>query len=289
MYGQDSIEIARDLPPVDAHPLDWELLVCTHVLGLTSLHWGLWTTDSPLTLDSLREAQERYTELILNTVPAGVRSAIDVGCGTGDLARRLAARGCRVKAIAPIANYEHRLSLDQVPGLSWQRLRLQDLNGDGRYDAVLMIESAGYFPIALGLEQARNHLRSGGWLLVVNPFRTVETEFEVARHGLSDYLDAAREYGFVLDREIDITDAVLPTLHLTRRFRTEHAEPALSLLRFAAMRSRPVRLGLGLASFFFRRRLEAVRRKLKTFREQMDPDLFREHARYMVLLFRLGG
>lgn len=276
----------RHLPPVEAAPLDWELLVCTHVLGLTSLHWGLWGPHDRPSLDGLREAQDRYTDLVLDTLPDDAQDVLDVGCGTGDLARRLAGTGRRVKAIAPIANYEHRLTNGNGSNLVWQQARLQDLTGDGPFDAVMMIESAGYFPIGDGLERARDLLEPGGWLLVVNPFRTANVDVQVAKHVLTDYLDAARDHGFSLVHKRDITEGVLPTLTLARQFRRNHVEPAVSLLRFAASRSRAVRLGMGIGSYLFRRPLAALRRKVDVFTEQMDPDLFRKHARYMVLLFR---
>lgn len=274
------------LPPSAASPLDWELLLCTHVLGLTSLHWGLWEPNSPISLDGLRSAQDRYSDLVLDTVPRSARSVLDVGCGTGDLARRLAARGCRVTAIAPIANYEHMLDHSGSPNVTWRRSRLQDLAGTGPFDAVLMIESAGYFPIWTGLSRAHDLLTPGGHLLVVNPFRKTPVDIQVARHVQSDYLAAARSNGFHLVREQDITEAVLPTLELARQFRTQHVEPAMSLARYAAARSRPVRIGMGIGAFLLRKPINAMRRKARTFREQMDPDLFREHARYLVLLFR---
>jgi 2-polyprenyl-3-methyl-5-hydroxy-6-metoxy-1,4-benzoquinol methylase len=42
---------------------------------------------------------DRYHRLLLRQVPAGCRTALDVGCGTGRFARRLARRGIQVDAI----------------------------------------------------------------------------------------------------------------------------------------------------------------------------------------------
>ena len=41
----------------------------------------------------LREAQENYLELCLRTIPDAVQSVMDVGCGTGEMLKRLSAAG----------------------------------------------------------------------------------------------------------------------------------------------------------------------------------------------------
>ncbi len=67
-----------------------------------------------------------------------------------------------------------------------------------------------------GLAKARGHLRPGGHLFVVNPFRTREVDVHEAQHILPDNLDAAEDAGFVLVEEKDVAEDVLPTLSLAR-------------------------------------------------------------------------
>ncbi|NDZ99780.1 methyltransferase domain-containing protein, partial [Streptomyces sp. SID10116] len=44
---------------------------------------------------------DHYHPLLLRNLPPGGRTALDVGCGTGRFARRLAARGYEVDALDP--------------------------------------------------------------------------------------------------------------------------------------------------------------------------------------------
>ena len=61
-----------------------------YYLGLTDspyLHYGYWETlpvpADELTIARLRGAQQAYTVKLLDAIPKGTRTILDVGCGIG--------------------------------------------------------------------------------------------------------------------------------------------------------------------------------------------------------------
>ena len=117
------------------------LRLMREVLELDHLHYGLWR-DEPLDLAGLKRAQERYAETLCDWVPDGVRSILDVGCGTGSMARRLAERGFEVEGLAPDP-YLGEVFTERT-GLDFHLARFQEFEPERTYDLILMSESAQY-------------------------------------------------------------------------------------------------------------------------------------------------
>ena len=275
------------LPAAGSGPIDWELLFCSHVLRLRSLHWGLWSAVHEISLDGLRVAQDAYTECVLSHVPVGVTDALDVGCGMGDVALRLADQGVRVTSISPIANYDDHLNSLRDRGVEYRRARFEDFDSDQHFDLIMMIESCGYLEARSSILRVAKLLRPGGYLLVANPFRRSHVPYLVGRHVLSDYRDEAASAGLVLDEMLDITSKVVPTLVLLNRFKDEYVLPTVEWLRAASGTSPSVRLGLMVSKLLFRRKWAAVNTRVARYAQQLHPELFERYARYVILRFRL--
>jgi SAM-dependent methyltransferase len=101
--------------------------------------------------------------------PDGVRSVLDLCCGTGLLARELIARGYRVAGVdaadAMLAQARERLG----PEVELRRVRLPDLAVEGVFDAaVCTFDGLNYLaPVHLRLTMASLalRLRPGGWFV----------------------------------------------------------------------------------------------------------------------------
>lgn len=70
-------------------------------LGTRDLHYGLWQDDLEVCIQNLPAAQQRYSDFLINHIPAGVKRILDVGCGAGGLASELLARGFEVEGVSP--------------------------------------------------------------------------------------------------------------------------------------------------------------------------------------------
>ncbi|MFD3452545.1 class I SAM-dependent methyltransferase [Streptomyces sp. NPDC058691] len=108
---------------------------------------------------------DHYHRLLLRHVPPGALTALDVGCGTGRFARKLAERGLRVEAVD--ASDEVVTAAGTAPGVVFRvadvtRVRLPE----GRYDVITCLASLHHVPFST-VTTLRAALAPGGVLLVL--------------------------------------------------------------------------------------------------------------------------
>ncbi|KAA9151771.1 class I SAM-dependent methyltransferase [Amycolatopsis acidicola] len=123
---------------------------------------------------------------ILRAVPEGCVEALDVGCGDGLLARKLASRAKRVTGIdsSPRMIADARELAADHPGLTFLEgdFLAADLS-DGTYDFVCSVATIHHLDFEAALCRMRDLLRPGGVLVVVSLARSAtlaERAFAVA-------------------------------------------------------------------------------------------------------------
>ncbi|WP_197320275.1 bifunctional 2-polyprenyl-6-hydroxyphenol methylase/3-demethylubiquinol 3-O-methyltransferase UbiG [Saccharomonospora sp. NB11] len=111
-----------------------------------------------------------YHPLLLRLAPAGARRALDVGCGTGTLARKLAARGLDVDAVDPAGEVVAVAEALGSPGpgtVSYRRADVTALSLPSRhYDLVTCVASLHHMPFGT-VTALRESLSPGGVLAVL--------------------------------------------------------------------------------------------------------------------------
>ncbi|OKJ39171.1 MULTISPECIES: class I SAM-dependent methyltransferase [unclassified Streptomyces] len=210
-----------------------------------SMHLGMWddgvrpkpgrVLSAEEAWQELTAAQDRWTDELIGELALGPgQRALDVGCGTGRPAVRLAqASGGHVLGItASGAQVEQALDRAARAGVAdrTEFLQADAMNlpfEDASFDAVWAIESFAHFadrPRAL--HEARRVLRPGGRLVLADCFEHVPfTDQDVAlfRAGfalarlpgsLDDYPSLTRQAGFTVDHVRDRTGDFTPTYHL---------------------------------------------------------------------------
>lgn len=115
-----------------------------------------------------------YHRYLLRQVPKRCERALDVGCGTGLFARRLAGRARSVDAVdrAPQVIAQARAQSRDAPNVRYVEadLAAYDL-GTTRYDFISAIASIHHLPFAHTVAKLRDALAPGGVLAILGLFR----------------------------------------------------------------------------------------------------------------------
>lgn len=250
------------------------------VLGLDHLHYGLWNGEA-FDLAGLKKAQDRFSRLLCQWVPEDAGSVLDVGCGIGSTALMLHRSGLDVEGLSP--DPYHRDAFARRVGTPFHLSRFQEFEPPRRYDLVLMSESAQYIWLDRLFPSVSRAAAPGGHLLVADYFTIDGADGVMARsgHPLADFLAQAERAGLELERREDVTDRVAPTLDLARSWLSAYVEPCLSIASESFRGRHPHLARIG--RWLLRGRIE----KLRELEALVDSERFKEHKRYLILLFRV--
>lgn len=112
-----------------------------------------------------------YHLWLLRQMPARCARALDVGCGTGDLARAMAARADHVEAV-DIDQESVRKAGSATPegsAISFRVSSLLDVKGE--FDVITAVAVLHHLDLGPALQHLRGALAPGGRLLVVGCYR----------------------------------------------------------------------------------------------------------------------
>jgi SAM-dependent methyltransferase len=113
-----------------------------------------------------------YHDLLLGAVPSDCRRALDVGCGLGTFARKLATRTIHVDALDQDAAIQQARSMSPaVEHLRFVHADFMTWTADEPYDFISMIAVVHHLPFRSALMKASALLRPGGALAVLGLHR----------------------------------------------------------------------------------------------------------------------
>ena len=148
---------------------DRALRIYNEVLGLDRLHYGMWLPEDELTYDNLKKAQVRYEDFLIENIPDGVKTVLDVGCGTGVLSKKLLEAGYDVEGLSPDIN-QKKVFMENVK-TEFHHSTFDKFEASKKYDCLIMSESAQYIKLARLFENAKQSLKKDGYLMICDYFR----------------------------------------------------------------------------------------------------------------------
>jgi SAM-dependent methyltransferase len=201
-----------------------------HFLRLDHLHYGYWTNGLEIDIANLHDAQEKYTDFLIEHIPAGVRTILDVGCGPGQTAKRLIHAGYDVACVSPSPFLSERVRALLGDGCKIFESTYEGLETDHRYDVILFSESFQYVRMEKALQKTLTLLNDPGHLLICDIFKKdVEASSVMGGgHKLAKFYRIAGNYPFEFVEDLDITEQTAPNLDILDDALKNVAQPVLN-------------------------------------------------------------
>ncbi len=261
------------------------LVLGRFALGMRDLHYGYWTDDLPLTPANLPVAQARYTDELMNDIPAGVKSILDVGCGAGNTARKLLDRGYEVVCLSPNAwlNDEAQAAVGNRAKVYLSKFEEFEL--DRKFDLILFSESFLFMKADVALAKAEAMLNPGGYILISDIFK-VPSDTKSPIGGGQDirrYQAMMAASRFTMLKDTDMTANIAPTFDLLNLAYQQAIMPAYALLRAKFEASNP--MVMKFVQWKWKKKIAKL--EDKHFTGKRTGEHFRRHKSYRRTLYRL--
>lgn len=186
------------------YPLNVFMHILTREEGsVAALHYGFFEREG----ESMREAQQRATEMLLERLPPPPARILDAGSGLGSTLWELRARGYDALGITPDARQIAIMPFD-VPV---RCIRFEDLE-PAPYDTILFQESSQYIGAAALFSKAREMTSH---VIVFDEFAMQPAPL----HAYDEFLAAAAANGFEKVEEVDVSRLAAPSVdYFNQRF-----------------------------------------------------------------------
>lgn len=212
--------------------LEIGLIFFKHFLKTEYLHYGLFSNGLKTDIANLAQAQLNYAKFLMSHIPAGVKTILDVGCGSGKFASELIKKGYEVDCVSPgsiLTNHARGILGDQSHIF---QSKFEDVKTDKKYDLVLFSESFQYIPMDNSFSNGLNFLNPNGHIMICDFFRTDAPGHSPlgGGHEFKQFEEVIKKYPMKLVKEQDITNETAPTIDLVNSLSMEVLLPIYNLV-----------------------------------------------------------
>jgi 2-polyprenyl-3-methyl-5-hydroxy-6-metoxy-1,4-benzoquinol methylase len=255
-----------------------------YFLKLEHLHYGYWTGDIEIDIANLHIAQDEYAKFVISHIPDGVKTILDVGCGTGQIAKKLLDMGYQVDCVSPCPFLKKQAS-ELLGNRSYVfECFYENLQTVNRYDMVLFCESFQYIDMEQALSNTNKFLKSGGYLLICDIFRkdVLDKAFMGGGHSLTRFYNLFTKSSFRLIENVDITEQTAPNMDLLDDVMESVVRPVVNAgVRFFESRN-PITLKL--LRWKYRKKINKAHKKYLEGRKTGKN--FKKYKSYQLFLYK---
>ena len=264
--------------------LDIQLNLYKFFFDSEYMHYGYWTPELEVKGVNLKQAQENYTQFVLFNIPDGVKSIVDIGCGSGKVAEELIDKGYRVTCVSPPSCLTDHAAERLDGKAKVHAMIFEDFKCTEKYDLAFFSESYQYIDIEKGFERCNQMLNPGGYILLADFFHTVDSDNGplAGGHRLHKFYNILKNQPYEIVKDIDMTENVAPTLTLINNLTMDVVYPAVLMAGGFLQKKYP-----WLYKFLlwkFKKKIEKNRNK--HFTGQRNPENFKKYKSYRLVVLR---
>ncbi len=265
--------------------LEIGLVLSRFFLNTEHLHFGFWPDGLSVDLKNLKKAQDCHSDQILNSIPDGVKTVLDVGSGSGGLAEKLVNNGYTVDCVSPSDYLSDAIEGKLKNSVSVYRSTFEKLELNKKYDIVIFSESFQYVNIKKSLKKIPHAVHDKGHLLICDFFRQPGTGTKPlgGGHDWKVFQDSLASCSFTELVNKDITKETARTYDLISQIINEVADPVRSLSAKYLDSQYPK--GMKLLRWYFDKKITKINRIY--FSGNMTGEMFNKLKTYRVLLYRI--
>lgn len=202
------------------------------------LHYGLWEPGEKPNIPQLRMAQERYVDKLLALIPPAPARLLDIGGGTGEMAKLLLDKGYVVDMVTP-SHIQAEIAREKLGanGRVFETM-FEDFAETGPYDVCMFSESFQYVDLDVSLAKLDRILAPNGRIVIADCFRGEAYQGDRqpgGGHRYALFLEKIAAHGFTVEKDHDVTAAAAQTMavdqQVYRGFVAPLADQVITLLR----------------------------------------------------------
>jgi SAM-dependent methyltransferase len=268
--------------------IDWGLKFLRDVFNLESLHFGYWENISKIDLENLKIAQKNYIQKLISLFPKNVKNVLDVGAGTGEVAKELMSKNYYVESVSP-DSYQKSLFEQKCPTVKFYLSKFEDLYvpENKKFDLILMAESCQYLNLDKTFENCKKLLNDQGYILICDYFRKEPVSYYKTTHIWNEVVSKIQKHNFKIIYEEDITKHILPTLTLGKNYYEKYALPILEII--SGYLSEKIPVVSKIISFIFHKKIKKLQYYLYTHtKEKLDKEKFLMYIQYKIVILQKG-
>ena len=249
------------------------------------LHFGYWPDDLEITIDNLKKSQDYHSEKIIDAIPEGVNTILDVGSGSGGLAEKLINNNYKVECVSPSNYLSDAIEGKLKDNVKIHRTTFEKLKIEKSYDLVLFSESFQYVNIKDSLFKIPSLLNKNGRLLICDFFRQPGTGTKPlgGGHDWNVFQDNLKNHFFNNLIDIDITKETARTYDLINKLIKDVAVPVRELSSNYLSSQYPK--GMKFLKWYFDKKISRMNRIY--FSGNMTGEMFNKLKTYRILLYKV--